>query len=96
MRHFHKRNIVSRLAPEQIERQGRISRLAFEALGQPAEAITFLNTHHAALGGRPIDLAIASLEGLLDVEQALSALPPAGPLTAERVGTSGASSAKNR
>ena len=39
MRHFHKRNIVSRLAPEQIERQGRISRLAFEALGQPAEAI---------------------------------------------------------
>ena len=96
MRQFYKRNIVSRLAPEQIERQGRISRLAFEALRQPAEAITFLNTHDAALGGRPIDLAIASPKGLLDVEQALSALPPASPLAAERAGAPGASSAKSR
>jgi len=80
MKRFYKRNTVPRLAPEQIERQGRISRLAFETLGQPAEAITFLNTHHAVLGGRPIDLAIASAEGLLDVERALSVLPGSGPL----------------
>jgi len=79
MKRFYKRSTTPRLAPEQIERQGRISRLAFEALGQPAEAITFLNTHHAILGGRPIDLAIASAEGLLDVERALSALPRSDP-----------------
>ncbi len=79
MKRFYKRSTVSRLAPEQIERQGRISRLAFETLRQPAEAITFLNTHHAALGGRPIDLAIASPEGLLDVERALSILPGSEP-----------------
>jgi len=79
MKRFYKRSTASRLAPEQIERQGRISRMAFETLGQPAEAITFLNTHHAVLGGRPIDLAIASPEGLLDVERALSTLPRADP-----------------
>jgi len=77
MKRFYKRVAVPRLEPDQLERQGRISRLAFEALGEPAEAITFLNTHHATLGGRPIDLAIASPEGLLDVERALSALPRA-------------------
>jgi len=81
MKRFYKRSTASRLAPEQIERQGRISRLAFETLGQPAEAITFLNTHHAVLGGRPIDLAIASPEGLLEVERALSILPGSDPFT---------------
>ena len=80
MKRFYKRSTTPRLAPEQIERQGRISRLAFETLGQPADAITFLNTHHAVLEGRPIDLAIASAEGLLDVERALSVLPGSGPL----------------
>jgi|KBSMisStaDraftv2_1062788.scaffolds.fasta_scaffold03147_4 uncharacterized protein (DUF2384 family) len=95
MRQFYKSNVVSRLAPEQIERQGHISRLAFETLRQPAEAITFLNTHHAALGGRPIDLAIASPEGLLNVVRALSAMPIAGPSAAEEADASGVSSAKN-
>jgi len=79
VKRFYKRTTAPRLAPDQIERQGRISRLAFETLGQPAEAITFLNTHHAVLGGRPIDLAIASPEGLIEVERALSALPASGP-----------------
>jgi len=83
LKRFYKRSSGSRLAPEQLERQGRISRLAFEALRQPAEAITFLNTHHAALGGRPIDLAIASAEGLRDVERALSVLPGFGPTASE-------------
>jgi uncharacterized protein (DUF2384 family) len=75
MNRFYKRPAAPRLAPDQLERQGRISRLAFEVLRQPAAAITFLNTHDTVLGGRPIDLAIASPEGLLDVERALSALP---------------------
>ena len=83
MKRFYKRSTASRLAPDQIERQGRISRLAFETLRQPAEAITFLNTHNALLGGRPIDLAIASPEGLLDVERALSVLPRSDPFASE-------------
>lgn len=83
MKRFYKRTAVPRLAPDQLERQGRISRLAFEMLRQPAAAITFLNTHHTALGGRPIDLAIASPEGLLDVERALSALPRPDMLASE-------------
>jgi hypothetical protein len=68
---------VPRLAPDQVERQGRVSRLTFEALRQPAAVIAFLNTHDEILGGRPIDLAIASPEGLLRVERALAALPAA-------------------
>jgi len=76
-RPFQKRPIMPRLSPDEAARQGRVSRLAFERLGQPAAVIAFLNTHDAALGGRPIDLAVASADGLLRVERALDALPPA-------------------
>jgi uncharacterized protein (DUF2384 family) len=76
-RPFIKRSTTPRLAPDQAARQGRVSRLAFETLRQPAAVIAFLNTHDAALGGRPIDLAVASQDGLLSVERVLAALPPA-------------------
>jgi uncharacterized protein (DUF2384 family) len=72
---FRKRVTTPRLAPDQAARQGQVSRMAFEILRQPAAVIAFLNTHDAALGGRPIDLAVASHEGLLSVERALAALP---------------------
>ena len=72
---FRKRVTTPRLAPDQAARQGQVSRMAFEILRQPAAVIAFLNTHDAALGGRPIDLAVASQEGLLSVERALAALP---------------------
>jgi len=74
---FHKRAITPRLDPDQAARQGRVSRLAFETLRQPAAVIAFLNTHDEALGGRPIDLAVASQDGLLSVERILAALSPA-------------------
>ena len=74
---FRKRVTTPRLAPDQAARQGQVSRMAFEILRQPAAVIAFLNTHDAALGGRPIDLAVASQEGLLSVERALAALPAA-------------------
>ena len=35
--------------------------------------VAFLNTHDEALGGRPLDLAVASAEGLVAVEQAMAA-----------------------
>ena len=76
-RPFRKPISTPPLSPDQAARQGLVSRLAFDKLRQPAAVIAFLNTHDAALGGRPIDLAIASREGLLNVERALDALPPA-------------------
>lgn len=65
-----------RLSPEQAERQGRISNAAFLALGQ-AEAIRFLNGHDDGLGGRPLDLAIESNDGLAAVERAIETLKTA-------------------
>lgn len=61
-----------RLGPDEAARQGKASRLAFDTLRDPKAVIAFLNTHDDALGGRPLDLAIASPEGLAQVEQALA------------------------
>ncbi|MEP9361280.1 hypothetical protein [Sphingomonas sp. KR3-1] len=69
---FRKRFTSVRLDPGSAERQGRAARLAFEALGRDA-ATAFLNGFDETLGGRPLDLAIASAEGLTAVEQAIAA-----------------------
>ena len=82
MKPFQKRSTQPRLSAEEAARQGRVSQLAFAALRQPQAVIAFLNTHHDALGGRPIDLAVASAAGLLSVERALAALPTAPAKTA--------------
>jgi uncharacterized protein (DUF2384 family) len=66
MMRFRKTN-AQRLPPEDARRQGEITQLAFLLLGREA-AIAFLNTAHAGLGGRPLDLAIASDEGRNSVE----------------------------
>lgn len=76
-RQFQKRMTIPRLAPDQAARQGRVSRLAFEALREPMAVIAFLNTHDEMLGGRPIDLAVAGADGLLRVEGALAILSAA-------------------
>nr|WP_255326585.1 hypothetical protein [Sphingobium sp. EM0848] len=59
------------MSDEQAKRQGRVSQAAFLTLGQ-ADAISFLNGHDESLGGRPLDLAIASDEGLAAVELVLA------------------------
>jgi uncharacterized protein (DUF2384 family) len=69
MMRFRKTN-AQRLPPEDAKRQGEITRLAFLLLGREA-AIDFLNTAHAGLGGRPLDLAIASDAGRNSVEAEL-------------------------
>ncbi|MBB4840703.1 MULTISPECIES: antitoxin Xre/MbcA/ParS toxin-binding domain-containing protein [Sphingomonas] len=71
-RPFRRQFTAARLDPQSAERQGRAARIAFEALGRE-EATLFLNGHDAALGGRPLDLAVASAEGLAAVEQAIAA-----------------------
>ena len=58
---------VPRMDPAHARRQGDITRLAFLVLGREA-AIAFLNTAHAGLGGRPLELATASDEGRNSVE----------------------------
>jgi uncharacterized protein (DUF2384 family) len=72
MSRLFKKNDGVRLSKEQAERQGRAARLAWETFSQPGAAVAFLNGFDSRLGGRPIDLAIASAQGLLDVEQAIA------------------------
>ena len=69
---FKKKDVVL-LSNEQAERQGRAARLACETFPQAAAAISFLNDFDTQLGGRPIDLAVGSPEGLRAVEQAIVA-----------------------
>ena len=66
------RSTATPLSRDQAERQGEVARLAFELLGRDA-AMVFLNTPDAALGGRPIDLAIGSTEGAANVTRAIRA-----------------------
>lgn len=61
------------MAPDVAARQGRVASLAFAAFKEREAVMAFLNTHDDTLGGRPIDLAIASPEGLAAVEAALLA-----------------------
>ena len=71
---FTKRGAGTALLPDQSRREGLVIRLAMAACGTSAAALAFLNTDNCALGGRPIDLARASDEGLLCVESALTGL----------------------
>lgn len=72
-RPFTKRFDQPRLSPEQAARQGRASKCAIDALGGTAAVIAFLNTHDETLGGRPLDIATSSDQGLHDVMRALQA-----------------------
>lgn len=71
-RRFVPHNAV-RLSPAEAERQGRVTRIAIEALGAQA-AILFLNSTHDGLPDRPLPLATASEDGLRSV---LALLTPA-------------------
>lgn len=62
-----------RLSKQEVEREGRIVRLAFEKLGSD-RARAFLNTPHEILGGRPLILATASQSGAEAVEQIVMTL----------------------
>lgn len=61
----------TRLSPESVERQSRVTLMAWNLLGGDA-AIAFLNSFHTDLEGRPIDLAFASPIGCQAVESAIS------------------------
>lgn len=61
-----------KLNPDAVGRQGRVTKLAFEALGKDG-AIAYLNLENEVLGGRPLDLATASDDGFQQVEKDLAA-----------------------
>ena len=71
-RPFVNRFKAPRLTADEADRQGRVTLLAFRMLGGRDPAIAFLNTPDSTLGGRPLDLAIASPAGLEAVEQAIA------------------------
>lgn len=62
-----------KLTPEAAARQGTVTRLALEVLGKD-EAIAYLNLASARLGGRPLDLATASADGLRQIQQDLAVI----------------------
>lgn len=67
------RFIGVKLTPRAAERQGLVVKLALNNFAASGAATAFLNTVHDGLGGRPIDLAVASDEGLAAVEALLAA-----------------------
>lgn len=71
-RPFRRAN-TARLTPEAAARQGAVTRLALDVLGKD-EAIAYLNLISARLGGRPLDLATASTDGLRQIQQDLAAI----------------------
>lgn len=68
-----RRSSTPKLEAGSARRQGEITSLAFRLLGKD-KAIEFLNSNNAELGGRPLDLAIASAGGSASVEAALGRL----------------------
>lgn len=70
-RPFRKSYTKNLMPADAVARQGQITRIAWEKMREPGEAIAWLNAHDDALGGRPIDLATASVEGFAAVEAAI-------------------------
>ncbi len=64
------------LSRDEGDRQGRVVRSAQAALGSVEAVRAFLNSHHPALDARPIDLAVASDDGLAAVEALIAAEGP--------------------
>jgi uncharacterized protein (DUF2384 family) len=60
---------------EAAARQARIAGSAWSVFKDRDAVMTFLNTHRDDLGGRPLDIAIASDDGLRIVEAVLAAPP---------------------
>lgn len=70
---FRKKRSFAPIAPEDMQRQGAISGLAFQLLGWRDPALDFLNSENAALGGRPIAIATQSIAGYAAVEREIRA-----------------------
>ncbi|WP_404334319.1 hypothetical protein AB2M62_12930 [Sphingomonas sp. MMS12-HWE2-04] len=72
MQKFRRKFTTVRLSDESAARQSKVTLLAWNTMGGEA-AMAFLNAHQESLGGRPLDLAVASADGCAAVEQAIAA-----------------------
>ncbi|MEA3062565.1 MAG: hypothetical protein QOJ94_2346 [Sphingomonadales bacterium] len=61
------------LSRDEFARQGHAVRAASAAFTDSGAVRAFLNSHHSGLGGRPLDLAVASATGLAAVQTAICA-----------------------
>lgn len=77
MNGFRKRPVGPMLSRDEGVRQSRAVRAAHAAFGDFEAVRAFLNSHHQSLDGRPIDLAVASDDGLARVEAAIASARPA-------------------
>lgn len=74
--------VGDRPSAELVARQMEAAALAFRMLGTVEAARSFLNDVNEPLGGRPLDVAGASADGLERVSAALTASAPRLPATA--------------
>ena len=84
---FRKRPSGPVLSRDEGTRQLRAVRAAHEALGDIEAVRAFLNCHHQGLDARPIDLAVASADGLARVEAAIAAERPSPATLSAGAGT---------
>ncbi len=70
LKQFRKPFTTVKLSAEGAERQSRVTLLAWNRLGAD-QALAFLNAEDAALGGRPLNLAVASEAGCEAVARAI-------------------------
>lgn len=63
-RKFGGRGKMAKASPEIVARQAKITLLAFQKHDDRADALAFLNGHSEELGGRVLDVAGDSDEGL--------------------------------
>lgn len=62
-----------RLTPDEMRRQGELATRAWLHFGERDAAVAFMNASHPDLDGRPIDLAVASDDGLARATAVLTA-----------------------
>lgn len=61
---FRRASNAINLTPDQRRRQASAMQLAWAKLGSREAVMAFFNEHSETLGGRPLDLAVDSDEGL--------------------------------
>jgi hypothetical protein len=71
---FVKPSPIAKLSADSLKRQSQITHLAYSLLGDPTQAIQFLNQSSPSLGGRPLEIATTSAAGYSSVEQAIRLL----------------------
>ena len=69
---FKRSRRLAKMPPCQARRQGAIAALAFTSFGDRDLAVAFLNTHHASLDARPLDVASESSEGFDQVSRLIN------------------------